>query len=176
MTDPDAVAVIRVRHERLRAAIWKPSENAVPTYQEAIEAHADRATLLALFDRAGADLAMLVNKTEPEPHALHYDECPYKPFADLPSWETPDDAPNCTCSELHKGAYWKARWMLSNGWRQLAEKLAERAEVEVARLHASLDQTMNERDEAWARADALQDECNELAAENAQLLNRGHKS
>jgi uncharacterized membrane protein len=66
--------------------------------------------------------------------------------------------------------------MLSNGWRQLAEKLAERAEVEVARLHASLDQTMNERDEAWARADALQDECNELAAENAQLLNRGHKS
>ena len=33
--------------------------------------------------------------TVDDPHSmhLHYDGCPYKPFADLPRWDTPDDAP-----------------------------------------------------------------------------------
>ena len=47
---------------------------------------------IAEIRRLREDLNLLVNRTEPEPHALHYDECPYKPFADLDSW------PVCTCA------------------------------------------------------------------------------
>ena len=80
-----------------------------------LEAHAE-------IRRLREDLKLLTNRNEPEPHALHYDECPYKPFADLASWEEPENPPTCTCSEAHKGAYWKARWMLTKGWRHIAER------------------------------------------------------
>lgn len=88
--------------------------------------------------RLRADLTALLDRTEPEPGALHYNECPYKPYADLPSWDTPEDAPDCTCSMLHKATYWKSRWMLSNGAREVAEARVAALTEECERLRGAL--------------------------------------
>jgi hypothetical protein len=76
-----------------------------------------------------ADYARTVD--DPRRAHLHYDGCPYKPFADLPRWETPDDAPACTCAEAHKAAYWKGQCVLerSNTALRVAEERERRAEL-----------------------------------------------
>ena len=62
----------------------------------------------------------------PEFAHLHYDGCPYKPWADKPSWDTPEDVPACTCGEAAKGAYWKGQHLLERGYHQMTKnELAE---------------------------------------------------
>lgn len=70
-------------------------------------------------DEAVAEYALTVN--DPRAAHLHYDGCPYKPFAALPDWETPEDVPACTCAEEHKAAYWKGQFVLERGYKKLAE-------------------------------------------------------
>lgn len=78
--------------------------------------------------RAEADLDTWVRRVdEPGTMHLHYDACPYKPWADKPRWETPNDAPECTCPEQHKAAYWKGQWMLER----------TQGDAEIATLRAS---------------------------------------
>ena len=92
------------------------------------------ARLRPAWERMEHEIDALTDRNHPEPGALHYDECPYKPFADLPSWEETKDATICTCSMRHKAAYWKARTMIASGYRQIAEKERDalRAELERA--------------------------------------------
>lgn len=61
-----------------------------------------------------------------DPHQahLHYDGCPYQPFAEMPRWEIPDDPPACTCAETHKAAYWKGQFVLERSAGRLAVRMA----------------------------------------------------
>jgi hypothetical protein len=63
-----------------------------------------------------SDLRVWVERVDDPARAhLHYDGCPYKPWADKPDWETPDDRPACTCAHVHKAAYWKGQLVLERG-------------------------------------------------------------
>jgi hypothetical protein len=63
---------------------------------------------------------------------LHYDGCPFKPFADMRRDEIPDPRPECTCAEAHMAAYWKGQWMLEHGQAKLDVASAREAVWEEA--------------------------------------------
>ena len=110
-------------------------EQGVPKVEEMIVGLNTRRLLAeAECDRLQRDLDMLTDRNEPEPGALHYDGCPYKPFADLLSWDEPENPPECTCSTRHKAAYWKARSMLSKGMHELAANERDRLREQVWHL------------------------------------------
>lgn len=74
----------------------------------------------------------------PEQAHLHYDGCPYKPWADKLDSEIPDDAPECTCGEAKKGAYWKGQLLLERGYHTLTKQRAEAMRGVVADCAAML--------------------------------------
>ena len=65
---------------------------------------------------------------DPASMHLHYDGCPFKPYADKFDVDIPEPRPECTCAEAHKAAYWKGQWSLE----QAAGHLKARQEVAVA--------------------------------------------
>jgi len=67
--------------------------------------------------------------------ALHYDGCPFKPYADMSDHDpaSPETPPACTCGERHKGAYWKARWLLDVGDRDIKLRTARALLEELTR-------------------------------------------
>ena len=66
---------------------------------------------------------------DPASMHLHYDGCPFKPYADKFDVDIPDPRPECTCAEAHKAAYWKGQWSLE----QAAGRLKTRQQVEAFR-------------------------------------------
>lgn len=60
---------------------------------------------------------------------LHYDGCPFKPYANKFDVDIPDPRPLCTCAEAHKAAYWKGQWSLE----QSSGRLKTRQQVEAFR-------------------------------------------
>ena len=61
-----------------------------------------------------------------DPHRahLHYDGCPYKPFAALMAIDVPENVPACTCAETHQAAYWKGQFVLERSAGRLAVRAA----------------------------------------------------
>jgi hypothetical protein len=59
-----------------------------------------------------ADYARTVD--DPARMHLHYDGCPFKPYAAMSKYDEgyPDPRPECTCAAAHMAAYWKGQWML----------------------------------------------------------------
>ena len=70
---------------------------------------------------------------DPASMHLHYDGCPFAPYAHTPHADIPDPRPDCTCAEAHKGAYWKGQWMLE----RTAKELEIRQRVEAFRERAA---------------------------------------
>lgn len=89
---------------------------------------------------------------DPKSAHLHYDGCPYKTFSTLPDWEIPDDPPECTCAEVHKGAYWKGQMVLERGAHAITRN-ALRAQL--ADSAADLNQALLESGEWQRRAEGL---------------------
>ena len=81
------------------------------------------------IDALRADLARLQKERDdiayrvehPEKAHLHYEGCPYQPWADKPRWEEPEDIPECTCGEAAKGAYWKGQHLLERGHHEMTK-------------------------------------------------------
>jgi hypothetical protein len=112
---------------------------------------AELAVALDRAERAERDLDAWVRCVD-DPRAasaLHYDGCPYEPYAAMPSHDEPEDAPACTCPERHKGAYWKARLMLEMAqWRREREEETgklEESRRELVRLTSMRDRLAIER-------------------------------
>jgi uncharacterized glyoxalase superfamily protein PhnB len=94
--------------------------------------HAERTARLAAegaLTTAKDDAVAIYARTVDDPaHAhLHYDECPFKPFSNVPRWDTDDDVPACTCAATHKAAYWKGQLVLERCQRALDKQQADAA-------------------------------------------------
>ena len=88
---------------------------------------------------------------DPRSMHLHYDGCPFKPYADKFDVDIPEPRPPCTCAEAHKAAYWKGQWSLEQSagrlrTRQQVEAFRERAMPHLDIIQRKCEQYWNERD------------------------------
>lgn len=99
-----------------------------------------RALIAEALEQAALEAVAKYARTVDNPHRahLHYDGCPFKPFADLASWEQPESTPACTCAEAHLGAYWKGQHLLERGYHDLTKKKLR--DVITAALEANGDE------------------------------------
>lgn len=99
------------------------------------------AALAEARERAVERYAFTVD--DPRRAHLHYDDCPFKPYAAARADDIPDPRPVCTCAETHKAAYWKGQLILERGYLTLAQR---------------------ERDEALRKSALDQRQCDEMTA------------
>lgn len=86
------------------------------------ELRAEAETLRSQLEKAKSERVKLYSVLK----ELHETTCPYKPFATVASFDTPEDVPACTCSNQKKARYWAV------------EDFLHRAEIEVLKEHLSL--------------------------------------
>ena len=111
---------------------------AANTYGHAGHAMAVRELLneVAQLERERDEIAYRVE--HPESAHLHYSDCPYKPWAEVP--HDPDDLPipECTCGEREKAAYWKGQYIMERGYHTLTKQKLTAATERIGALQRAL--------------------------------------
>jgi hypothetical protein len=105
------LSALRAENERLRAIILADGLDPDAPIPPGLALRLQRAEVEN--ERLRRDLDTWVYRVDdPGTMHLHYDGCPFKPYADRFETDIPDPRPECTCARAHMAAYWKGQWML----------------------------------------------------------------
>ncbi len=109
---------------------------------------------LAAFAEAEARVERYAQTVDdPQRAHLHYDGCPFKPWADKDDGDMPNPRPECTCAKAHLGAYWKGQHLLEHGYHEMTRRRLAEAEARTARLLEVLKEANETLTSAGWRAD-----------------------
>lgn len=106
--------------KQIEAALRKELRRWIMLLEEDLIVSSLARAVAGLVEGAVNEIAFRVE--HPELAHLHYDGCPFKPWADKRDDDIPDPRPDCTCGGAAKGAYWKGQHLLERGYKTLVEQ------------------------------------------------------